>query len=163
MKEKQGLEIGAIENFISAYTKNTEETFEFIQLLEPPLPDGICTLNDKNIYIEVGHIYGTTPDVKHLLGRKGNSAPTDKDMKHSRLITLNTRLIKPLNYLLEKKSNKKYNGSPVWLLIRNAMPLWSKNDFQNHLNEITVPTKHPFEKIWLLCGPNSSFGILQIY
>lgn len=153
MNEKQGLEAGAIKNFIAAYRQNTEKSLEFVQLLDPPFPDSVCTLGSNNIYIEVGHIYGTTSDAKHLLAREGNSAPTVKDKQRSRLITLNKRLINPLNCLLEKKANKKYSGSPVW----------SKTDFQDNLSEITVPTKHPFEKIWLLCGPNSSFGVLQIY
>lgn len=163
MNEKQALEQGAIENFSTAYTEDAESTLQFVKLIEPPFPDGMCTLNGNNIYIEVGHIYGTTSDTKHLLARTGKSAPTKEGKKYSRLIPLNGRLINPLNRLLEKKSNKKYNGSPVWLLIRNAMPLWSKEDFQDHLNDIIIPSNHPFDQIWLLCGPRSDFGILKLF
>lgn len=163
MNEKQALEQGAIENFITAYTEDAEGVLQFVKLLEPPFPDGMCTLNGNNIYIEVGHIYDTTADTKHLLVRTDKQAPTEQDKQDSRLIPLNKRLIISLNRLLEKKSYKKYKGSPVWLLIRSATPLWSKSNFQDHLNEILVPGTHSFDQIWLLCGPRSDFGILKLF
>ena len=163
MKEKNALEQGTIEKFADAYVKEAMGMLQFVELAEPPFADGICNLDGKKIFIEVGHIYGTTSDIKQLLGRTGFSAPTDEESLKSRLIPLNHRLIQPLNRLLEKKGNKKYKGSPVWLLIRNGMPIWAKEEFQEYYHEILVPDEHPFEQIWLLCGPRSDCGVLKLF
>ncbi len=163
MKEKNVLEQSAIENFADAYVKETNTILQFVELTEPPFADSICNLDGNKIFIEVSHIYGTTSDAKQLLDRIGFSTSTDAENLKARLIPLNHRLIKPLNRLLEKKSIKKYEGSPVWLLIRNAMPIWAKEEFQAYYHEIFVPDEHPFEQIWLLCGPDSESGILKLF
>ncbi|WP_031434482.1 hypothetical protein [Methylomarinum vadi] len=113
MNEKQSLERGAIEKFAKAYSHEFKRNLHFMNLLEPPMPDGICLLDNKQIYLEVSHVYGTESDAKQLLGRKGRSAPTEGDILASRMIPLNHRIIGPLNRLLRQKAEKEYEGSPL--------------------------------------------------
>lgn len=77
-------------------------------------------------------------------------------------IPLNERVISELNFILEGKAQKRY-GSRTWLLIRNAYPIWYKEDFELYKSNILLPDKHSFEEIWLLCDRDGSSGILQLY
>jgi len=161
--EKDGLETGAISQFVEAFCSRTgEDTLQFIELRKPPEPDGYCLLYGQPLYIEVGHFYGTLSDVKRLLGRTGRATPTENQKLLSTMVPLDRRLLEPLNTLLAEKARKTYSASRVWLLIRSASPLWDHNDFEQHINSIVVPERHPFEQIWLLCGQTSSAGSIRI-
>jgi hypothetical protein len=65
--------------------------------------------------------------------------------------------------VLSQKAEKAYEGWPIWLLIRNGLPIWTNEEFNDHLNEIIIPAKHPFQEIWLLCAPTGAFGAIQLY
>lgn len=161
--EKYHLETGALNQFVKALDSVFGEgRFLFKRLLNPPEPDALCYFDGQKLHVEVAHIYGTESDVKKLLGRTGKSAPTLEQQKRSAMVPLNMRLITPLNNLLADKAIKKYQTSRVWLLVRSAFPLWSIDDFIENQAQIKIPATHPFEKIWLLCGPQASFGVLQI-
>jgi hypothetical protein len=75
---------------------------------------------------------------------------------------LGARILDPLNEILQKKTAKTYPIGPIWLLIRSAHPLWRWADFAELQADILVPVNHPFDQIWLLCGPKASFGVLRI-
>lgn len=161
--EKHGLETGALNQFSDALAVLWGEgRFTFHELRNPPEPDGFCSLDGQPLHVEVGHFYGTQSDAKQLLGRKGKSAPTSEEQLLSSLVPLDARLLTPLNRLLADKATKTYQSSRVWLLIRSAFPLWSQDDFKEYQADIAIPTAHPFEQIWLLCGPRSSFGLLRL-
>ena len=64
--------------------------------------------------------------------------------------------------MLQDKCKKTYSANVVWLLIRNANPLWAYSDFQSYLADINMPPKHPFERIWLLCGRGADSGIIDL-
>jgi hypothetical protein len=78
------------------------------------------------------------------------------------MVPLDERLLMPLSRLLASKATKTYQTSRVWLLIRSASPLWNLEEFKEHQAGIAIPSKTPFEQIWLLCGPRASFGVLQL-
>ena len=161
--EKDGLETGAITQFVVAYGSITGAgELQFIELRSPPEPDSYCLLDGQPLYIEVGHVYGTQSDVKRLLGRTGKSAPSARQEFLSAMVPLDRRLLTPLNNLLLNKAKKTYSVARVWLLIRSAFPLWNRRDFEKHLKEILVPESHPFEQIWLLCGQTSSAGAIRL-
>lgn len=161
--EKQNLERGAITEFTEALASLIQpRSLVFHELRNPPEPDGFCSLDGKPLHIEVGHLYGTESDAKRLLGRNGKSAPTEKQVLQSALIPLDRRLLAPLNHLLAVKATKTYETDCVWLLIRSAFPLWNVSDFTEYKADIAIPSEHPFEQIWLLCGPQSSFGVLRL-
>ena len=157
------MEFGAIQQFQEVINSlNIGYDFHFVEPRNPPEPDYFCTLNGTELFVEIAHLYGTETDAKRLLGRKGKSEPSKLQVTQSTLIPLNTRLIAPLNLRLKEKALKKYNASRVWLVIRSAFPLWEKEDFEQHISEIIVPTSHPFEEIWLLCGPRARFGAIKL-
>lgn len=161
--EKRGLETGALNQFSEALAILWGEArFAFHELRDPPEPDGLCSLEGQLLHVEVGHFYGTKSDAKQLLGRTGKSAPTPEEQLTSCLVPLDARLLTPLNRLLADKATKIYQTSRVWLLIRSAFPLWDLSDFEEHQTSIAVPPQHPFEQIWLLCGPRASFGVVRL-
>lgn len=161
--EKDNLETSAITQFAAALTaEDGGGNLKFIELCKPPEPDGYCTLNGQPLHIEVGHIYGTQSDVKLLLGRTGKSAPSHEQLLLSSMIPLQNRLLVPLNRLLADKAKKTYTASKIWLLIRSAFFLWKRSDFEQCLPYIAIPEAHPFEQIWLLCGPSASSGVLRL-
>lgn len=162
-REKHGLETGALTQFSEALANLWgERRFAFHELRNPPEPDGFCSLDGQPLHVEVGHFYGTQSDAKQLLGRKGKFAATSKEQLQSSLAPLNMRLLMPLNRLLAGKAAKTYKSQRVWLVIRSASPLWSLDDFKTYQADIIIPKTHPFEQIWLLCGPRSFFGVFRL-
>ena len=161
--EKDGLESEALRQFSEALCSELKEPrFHFKELRQPPEPDAYCEFDGQPLYLEVGHVYGTTADIKQLLGRTGQSAPSQEDKLASAMIPLDLRILAPLNRLLAKKATKKYRATRIWLLIRSAFPLWDLRDFQEHQSRILIPSRHPFEQIWLLCGVKAPSGILRL-
>jgi hypothetical protein len=161
--EKYDLEIEALNQFADALAGLWgEQRFAFRELRSPPEPDALCTLDGRPLHVEVGHFYGTQSDAKQLLGRQGKSAATAHEMHQSAQVPLDVRLLTPLNRLLADKATKSYHAPRVWLLVRSAFPLWGLADFRAHRADIAVPAKHPFEQIWLLCGPRSAAGLLRL-
>ncbi|WP_307583950.1 hypothetical protein [Variovorax boronicumulans] len=161
--EKEELETGALRQFSEALSSELGASrFHFKELRKPPEPDAYCELDGEAVYVEVGHVYGTTSDVKQLLGRTGSLAPSQEERMTSAMVPLDIRVLTPLNRLLADKAIKRYRASRVWLLIRSAFPLWDFCDFQEQRSRILVPAEHPFEQIWLLCGAQASSGILRL-
>lgn len=160
--EKRDLETAAVNEFSDALAGESAGRLRLLELREPPEPDALCDLDGRPLYVEVGHVYGTGSDAKVLLGRTGRSAATRDERMRSAMVSLDRRFIAPLNRLLREKAGKVYAAAPVWLLIRSAHPLWSLRDFRDHQSAIAVPSAHPFEQIWLLCGPRSSHGALRL-
>ena len=68
-----------------------------------------------------------------------------------------------MNNVLKQKAKKEYLSKPVWLLIRVGMPILTVEEFQMWRKEIEIPSAHPFEEIWLMCGPTLQFGFMQLY
>ena len=161
--EKGALERAAVEQFAEIFSALVGRGhLRFHALLPPPQPDAHCFLSDADIYIEVAHIYGTDADARRILGRTGYAEPSHEEQLHSSLVPLNHRVISQLNMVLAQKSKKTYTSSPIWLVVRNAFPLWKDTDFQRHRNQIQVPASCPFSEIWLVCGPRVDFGLMRL-
>jgi hypothetical protein len=136
--EKNGLEQSAVTQLVSVLSEHEPSlNFEFIELLDPPMPDARCTANAADVFVEVTHIYGTDADARYVLGRQGKAAPTKRERLDSSRIPLRYRYLAPLNERLSIKASKIYPVSPVWLLIRNGLPLWTEIDFREYEHENT--------------------------
>jgi hypothetical protein len=162
--EKRGLESGALSQFSDWFESEFGPgRFVFDQFLDPPMPDALCFLDGEPVHVEIAHFYGTESDARLLLGRIGKSAPTPRERRESAMVPLDNRLLVPLNRLLEIKADKNYAARPVWLLIRSAFPLCDVAYFSGYKAQIRVPSRLPFEQIWLLCGPRVSLGACKLH
>lgn len=166
MAEKESLEHATLQKFIDAY--NAEHGDAPLHLVRMgDAPDGIVRMGPNEIGIEIAHVYGTDFDARNRLGRAGDVATIQDDAslwkRHidNATIPLDQRILTSLKRVLKKKAQKQYGGD-CWLLLRNAFPLWAKSDFLQHMNRIQIP-EHEYDQIWLLCGQDSSDGILRLY
>jgi hypothetical protein len=163
MHEKKQLERAALEEFGQWFTVNAGRgEFRLVELLDPPKLDSRCRIGEAEVYVEVAHVYGTETDAKTLLGRTGVGAPDSGRHRRDALISFDRRVIVPLNTVLQEKAGKTYDGSPVWLVIRNGFPLMDQADFESYADQIIVPDVHPFTEIWLLCGRSAENGALRL-
>ncbi len=162
LNEKRKLEAYAVKYFIEEYNRRHNNQLVFDSFAEPPDPDVYCFLEGGKIGIEVAHLYGSNRNARMLLGRARFSEQTKEQRIAHALMPLNERLIADLNGILKDKSIKNYGGR-IWLLIRNAFPLWVKEDFELYKSDIQMPRYHTFEQMWLLCDRDGKSGILQIY
>jgi hypothetical protein len=161
--ERHGLEQSAVTQLVSVLSEREPSLhFKFIELLDPPMPDARCKANAADVFVEVTHIYGTDVDARYMLGRQGKAEPTKRERLESSRIPLRYRYLAPLNERLSIKASKTYPISPVWLLIRNSLPLWTETDFREHASDIVVPATHPFQRILFLCGPRDWFGMIEL-
>jgi hypothetical protein len=163
MGEKKDLERAAVVEFSKLFTANANRgTLELIELLDPPAPDTRCRFAQKDLFIEVAHVYGTEADAKKRLGREKVSAGNRPLSIGDAAVPFDIRVIQRLNHLLQKKSAKMYSGSPIWLLVRSAFPLMDLEDFMSYSDSIVVPANHPFAEIWLLCGSSAKDGAIKL-
>ncbi|MFA6012580.1 MAG: hypothetical protein WC799_21490 [Desulfobacteraceae bacterium] len=162
MTEKINLEIAASKLFCECYRHHTGINAEFIGLNKPPVPDATCKIGDYELHIEIAHLFGNNIDAQRILGRDRKDPFTEETLKRQRLIPLNIRIPKALNYILDNKSKKVYETEKVWLVIRNGFPIWIKDDFELFKSEIEIPKIHPFEKIWLICDGKGNSGLMEI-
>lgn len=125
-------------------------------------PDVTCLLDGVRLDIEVAHIYGSERDARMVYGRTRDYEKTREHRIAHALVPLNERVIVDLNSILEEKARNRYGGK-TWLLIRNAYPLWNKEDFELYFSDIIIPADHSFEEIWLLCDRDGRSGILRLY
>jgi len=155
MKEKEALEFYALQHFIATYNRTHSTLLRFVELRKPPEPDALCLIDGEELWIEVTHLHGSEPvDAMRNLGRwpprNAEGSWIEKHEQETRRKSLQQRVLPKLNESLDDKANTPYSRSPVWLLVRNAFPLWNKQDFEQHIDEIAVPESHPFQHIWLL-------------
>lgn len=160
---KRQLERDAAKHFLRLYEQMYDTPMRNIWHNEPSRPDISCHLNGKPLDLEIAHLYASASEAKILTqeiidqvqGGHSSLTPTDKEREliHylSDLITMDKqqRLITALSRVLSSKSQKTYDSPRVWLVIRNASPLWRAEDFLLCRECFHVPD-NPFEQIWLL-------------
>ena len=160
--EKIKLEHEAAKLFMRLYESKTGIKMRHIWHNEPRKPDVTCYFDHQKLDLEIAHLYGSEAEAMHLLGREL------KDETRQALINLiqtppDHRLLEALNLLLKNKGDKHYHSEETWLIIRNANPLWTREDFERNLHLVNLPKSHPFEQIWLLGDLRGETGILQLY
>ena len=162
LDERRQLEVWAVIYFIRELRRRYRRWLRLRDFASPPDPDFYCLLNGERIGIEVAHLYGSQRDARMRLGRERVEEQTkEQRLAHSR-VPLNVRVLTDLNRIIADKAEKSYGGK-TWLLIRNAFPPWTRDDFEQYISEILIPEDHSFSEIWLLCDSYGSSGILRLF
>ena len=161
-EEKIALEHEAARLFMRLYEKRFGISMRHIWHNEPARPDVSCYYDEQKLDLEIAHLYGSEVEAMHILGRSLT------DNTHKELLSLlrtppQHRLLTALNRLICNKAEKTYNTERVWLVIRNANPLWTRRDILNHYQQLHMPAQHPFEQIWLIGDMHGNSGILALY
>ena len=178
---KRQLERDAAKHFLRLYEQMYHTPMRNIWHNEPSQPDISCHLDGKPLDLEIAHLYASTSEAK-VLAREiteqvqdPQTQSTQEQLERSAkelellhylsdLVEMNSqqRLITALSRILLSKSQKNYDSPRVWLVIRNASPLWRAIDFQQCISHFNIP-KHPFEQIWLLPEFDGSQPPIQLF
>lgn len=162
LQEKLELEHDAARIFMRQYEKRSGQPMRHIWHNEPNKPDVSCYLNGDRMDLEIAHIYGSETEAMLILGREA-SIRTLAALHRLTEVPVGERLVTALNAVLASKAGKRYDSERVWLVIRNANPLWSAEELLDCRDRITLPPKHPFEQIWVIGDMAGNSGILQLY
>jgi hypothetical protein len=180
---KRQLERDAAKHFLRLYEQMYHTPMRNIWHNEPSRPDISCHLNNKPLDLEIAHLYASHSEAK-ILAREiveqvqDQRTPLSPDQKElivsdKELELLNylfdlaamdsqQRLITALTRILTSKGQKSYRSPRVWLIIRNASPLWQVKDFEQCMKQFKVP-ENPFEQIWLLPEFDGSQRPIQLF
>lgn len=181
---KRQLERDAAKHFLRLYEQMNNIPMRDISHNEPSKPDISCHLNGQPLDLEIAHLYATSSEAKILTheliqqvqgqGQNPvqNSNPylkaNDKELELinylAELIDLDSqqRLVTALTHILNSKAKKSYDSPRVWLVIRNASPLWQAEDFKQCRKYFKIP-KNPFGQIWLLPEFDGSEDPIQLF
>lgn len=143
---------------------------------EPSKPDISCHLDGEPLDLEIAHLYASASEAKILtqeiiLQTQGTEAAVNANDKELELLNYladlvemdsKLRLETALTRLLTNKAKKTYDSPRVWLVIRNASPLWKSKEFERCIEGFNMP-KNPFEQIWLLPEFDGSEPPIRIF
>ena len=161
--EKLELEHQAAKLFMRWYEHDTGKRIRHLWHNRPSKPDVSCRLEGERLDLEIAHLYGTEQEAMQILGRELSDL-TRQELRQLEQNTLPAqRLLKALNRILLNKSYKHYKTKRVWLVIRNAHPAWDTEQIKALQHCIDVPTRHPFEQIWIVGDWAGKSGIVQLY
>jgi len=154
---KQGIEYFGFKYFADWQQKEHHTAFDFERFGDSPEPDILAVRNGHNIGVEVATLYSSDYDAARLLGRIDDEDFKDELQKET-MIPLE-RVYPRLTNLIAGKQEKEYSVSLLWLVIRNAFPLFAKQDF---LCVADSYDRGQFQEIWLVCDRSGSSGILRL-
>ena len=161
-QEKVDLEHQAARVFMRAWERQHGEPLRHIWHNKPSKPDVSCYLNGQRLDLEIAHLYGSEVEAMAILGRD-LSPSTHQALLELMQEDVHQRLLHALNRILMVKAQKRYQTRRVWLVIRNANPLWHNDDMLALRHHFTVPKDHPFEQIWMVTNLSNNSDILQLY
>lgn len=161
-QEKVDLEHQAARVFMRAWERKHDVPLRHIWHNKPNKPDVSCHLNGERLDLEIAHLYGSEVEAMAILGRE-LSATTHQALLDLMQEDVHLRLLHALNRILFVKAQKHYKTRRVWLVIRNANPLWQNDDMLALRHHFTVPEDHPFEQIWMVTNLSNNSDILQLY
>ena len=161
-EEKLTLKHEAARLFMRLYEQRFGIQMRHIWHNEPARPDVSCYYDDNKLDLEIAHLYGSEVEAMHILGRE-LSENTHKELLALLRTPPQHRLLTALNRLISNKAEKSYQSERVWLVIRNANPLWTRKDVLAHCQQLHMPKRHPFEQIWLIGDMQGQSGILALY
>jgi hypothetical protein len=135
---------------------------------EPPYPDIVLKSGSKEIGIEVTRIFehGEFGAKRHFGIEKtieeGFTAVRRYAFRELDLAPANLKMIPPLNNALLSKSKKEYPVETI-LLIDSQYPPFEKADYLRYIDQVKVPSVHPFSEIWLICDMTRSPELLRLF
>ncbi|GEK08586.1 MULTISPECIES: hypothetical protein [Pseudoalteromonas] len=148
--EKIKLEHDAVKLFLRCYEEQFSVPMRHIWHNQPNKPDVSCYQGEYKLDIEVAHFYASEQEAMAVLGRP-LSLSIQRELAAMSQTVNSDPLSIGLQRLLNQKAKKKYDSERVWLLIRNASPIYHSEDFKRLKNSWAIPDSHPFEEVWLLC------------
>lgn len=161
-EEKIKLEHEAARIFMRLYQQRFNIKMRHIWHNEPARPDVSCYYDGSKLDLEIAHLYGSEVEAMHILGR-AISAETHRELMALLRTPPEHRLLTALNRIISSKALKHYQSDNVWLVIRNANPLWTRQDMMSHCDKLHMPKSHPFNEIWLVGDMAGESGILPLY
>ena len=162
LSEKIRLEHEAARLFMRLYQRRYGVSMRHIWHNEPARPDVSCYYDDQKLDLEIAHLYGSEVEAMHILGRE-LAENTHKELLALLRTPAQHRLLTALNRLVCNKAEKSYQSERVWLVIRNANPLWTRRDVLQHIKQLHMPKLHPFEQIWLIGDMQGKTGLVALY
>lgn len=161
-KEKIRLEHEAAKLFMRLYEKRFDIKMRHIWHNEPAKPDVSCYFDHQKLDLEIAHVYGSEAEAMQILGRE-LTENTHRELLALQRVPANQRLLGALNRLISNKAEKTYDTEQVWLVIRNANPLWTRQDMLINCEKLHIPKQHPFEQIWIIGDMKGESGLLALY
>lgn len=168
--EKRRLEHEAARLFMRAYERQFHQSMRHIWHNDPAKPDISCYLQGKHLDLEIAHLYASEQEARiasgDLAGTRHHQHYHGEEHLWAYLADLagmdsRHKLHTSLERILASKARKHYNTDRCWLVIRNASPLWQRQDFIPVVSHLTL-ADHPFKKIWLLPDFNGSEPLVLI-
>ncbi|MFC3033708.1 hypothetical protein ACFOEE_14380 [Pseudoalteromonas fenneropenaei] len=160
-KEKLQLEHDAAKLFMRLYEQQFAIPMRHIWHNEPSKPDVSCYLGETRLDLEIAHLYASETEAMALLGRP-LSVAMQRDIAAMAQTPDCDHLSQALTRLLKQKFKKSYHSERVWLVVRNASPLWHRADLAHVLSELHLPPQQPFEQIWLICDFFGKEGLCRM-
>ncbi|WP_127022308.1 hypothetical protein [Rheinheimera mangrovi] len=160
--EKIALEHQAAKLFMRLYQHKFGVKMQHIWHNEPAKPDVSCYLEQQRLDLEIAHLYGSEAEAMKILGRelKGGTLDALQSLSH---FPVAERLLQALDKLIMNKAQKSYDSEKVWLVIRNAHPDWHAEELEQTPHLLQIPSKHPFEQIWLVADMTGQAGLVPLY
>lgn len=160
-KEKLALEHDAAKLFMRLYEKAHSVSMRHIWHNSPSKPDVSCYYDGTRLDLEIAHLYASEAEAMAVLGR-ALSIETQREIALMAQTPDCDHLSNALNRLLKQKYKKRYDSERVWLVIRNASPLWHRQEIELILNRLTPTPVQPFEQIWMITDFFGKEGLLRI-
>lgn len=171
-REKRKLEREAARLFMRAYERCFQQEIRHIWHNEPAKPDISCYLNGAPLDLEIAHLYASEQEARIATGyhyHAGNiGGERYQGCEHlwhflADLAEMNSeeKLAQALTRIISNKAKKQYDSERVWLVIRNASPLWDHEEFVR-AQKVSLPASHPFEQIWLLTDLAGNQPLLRL-
>ncbi len=161
-REKRLLERQAAKLFLQCYGQLTGQRHGSIVHNDPLQPDISTSLAGTSLDLEIAHLYGSAAEAMLLLGKE-LSDDTYQALRSLEQTDPDHRLLQALQRILHAKAGKLYQSKRVWLVLRNANPLWQRQDFLDHLPLLQLPEQHPFEQIWVVADMHGISGLVALY
>lgn len=160
--EKIRLEHEAARIFMRLYQQRFGEKMQHIWHNQPAKPDVSCYLNQTRLDLEIAHLYGSEVEAMAILGRV-LTPQTHEELQQLMQLPADVRMMTALHRIIRQKADKTYDSQRVWLVIRNANPLWNCWDIARVHADLEIPQHHPFEQIWMIGDWTGQSGILPLF
>jgi len=144
------------------YEKAKGIPFRHIWHNVPRKPDVSAYLNERKLDLEIAHLYGSSAQAMAILGRDLSPKMLDELKALDHCSDLDGRLLDALGRIVSGKAQKSYESESVWLVIRNANPDWSADDVERIKCQLSIPSIHPFEQIWVVGDLAGKSGIVRL-
>ncbi|MEJ6474978.1 hypothetical protein [Pseudoalteromonas piscicida] len=148
--EKIKLEHDAAKLFLRCYEARFAVHMRHIWHNEPNKPDVSCYQGEAQLDLEIAHFYASEKEAMAVLGRP-LSLSIQRELAAMSQAADSDPLSLGLQRLLNQKAKKRYESDRVWLVIRNASPIYHSEDFKRLSAAWEIPDFHPFEQVWVLC------------